>query len=155
MKKITTPPNCHPDRLYYAKDLCKQCYTKPFNESWRNRNLEYHRSLCRRWVKNNKTRTRDNELRREFGLTPEQYDIILAQQGGHCKFCDRIPTGYKNLPVEHNHVTGEIRGILCQWHNITVTHLESERARLDEFITYLDTSVGVSLPTTSRYLPRA
>lgn len=47
-----------------------------------------------------------------FGLTPEQYDHMLELQGGRCAICEKRP-GKRRLAVDHDHETGEIRGLLC------------------------------------------
>jgi hypothetical protein len=145
---------CHPDRKHYAKGLCEPCYMKPHRENWRSHNLDRHRKMCRDWAAQNRNRIRDNELKREFGITPEQYDNILASQNGHCLFCDKTPSGYKNLIVDHNHSTDEIRGLVCAYHNVTIAHIEAHRENLNHFLSYIDTSLGVSLPATSRYLKK-
>lgn len=56
------------------------------------------------------------EIEKKYGLTKEQYQNILAIQGGCCAICRRSPDKIKpkrNLAVDHNHTTGEIRGLLC------------------------------------------
>lgn len=58
---------------------------------------------------------RDN-LQRKFGITPEEYDEIFDAQNGKCLICGREmkrATRYKDAGVvDHDHVTGKIRGIL-------------------------------------------
>lgn len=56
---------------------------------------------------------RDAYLRRTYGITLAQYDAILLAQGGHCFFCNANGTT-RALAVDHDHVTGEIRGLLCK-----------------------------------------
>jgi hypothetical protein len=51
-------------------------------------------------------------LKARYGLAPAQYDDILAAQGGGCGICGRKPKG-RRLPVDHDHRTGEVFGILC------------------------------------------
>lgn len=57
-----------------------------------------------------------------YGLTPAQYaDLYLAQKG-RCWIC-RLATGKhpddprgrggRRLGIDHNHVTGQVRGLLC------------------------------------------
>ena len=63
-------------------------------------------------------RKRSSHLRKSFGITSEQYEKILAKQGGGCAICgattDDIghPT-QRHLHVDHDHETGLVRGILC------------------------------------------
>jgi hypothetical protein len=56
---------------------------------------------------------REIHLRNKFGLTPEEYNRILAAQGGVCAICESPPTPGISLHVDHDHGTGEIRGLLC------------------------------------------
>jgi hypothetical protein len=46
-----------------------------------------------------------------FRLTPEDYTVIEAFQGGVCAACGRRET--RRLAVDHDHKTGKIRGLLC------------------------------------------
>lgn len=48
-----------------------------------------------------------------FSITPEEYDAILAEQGGGCGICGRPPTDGKRHAVDHDHKSGLIRGLLC------------------------------------------
>lgn len=45
-------------------------------------------------------------------MTVEQYDRILAAQGGGCGICGMIPRT-KRLHVDHDHKTMMVRGLLC------------------------------------------
>lgn len=47
-----------------------------------------------------------------FGLTVEQYDLMLKRQGGKCICCGRPPKRLR-LAVEHDHKTGRVRGLAC------------------------------------------
>lgn len=61
---------------------------------------------------------RSESLRREYGLTLDDYDRILESQGGHCAVCDRRSNDDgTRLHVDHDHATGKVRGILCGQHN--------------------------------------
>jgi hypothetical protein len=56
------------------------------------------------------------------GMTPADYDWLLLIQGNACAVC-RLPTS-KRLYVDHNHETGNVRGLLCQKCNLTLGHVE-------------------------------
>ena len=55
-------------------------------------------------------------LARDFGITDEQYDTLLASQNGRCAIC-KNPPKKKRLSIDHDHKTGLIRGLLCLWCN--------------------------------------
>ncbi len=58
-------------------------------------------------------RQRKYSLKR-YGLTPEAYFELLATQDWKCAICSKEETSTKRLlAVDHDHATGEIRGILC------------------------------------------
>lgn len=72
-------------------------------------------------------------LSRKYGLTLEQYDSMLAEQGGHCACC---PSTVK-LSVDHDHDTGQIRGILCDSCNTSLGKLCDDVGRLIKLTGYL------------------
>lgn len=57
-------------------------------------------------------RTLDRYLRRTYGIPIEFYDALLARQDGRCYVCRRKPRKVR-LAVDHDHLTGEVRGLLC------------------------------------------
>lgn len=53
-------------------------------------------------------------LRREYGITVEEYNDMFTSQGGVCKICRKhVSTLGRGLNVDHCHRTGRIRGLLC------------------------------------------
>jgi hypothetical protein len=66
-------------------------------------------------------RTRKAVLR-QYGLTPEQYDEMIAKQDGRCAICGQFPgttmgVDRHNLTVDHDHATGAVRELLCDFCN--------------------------------------
>lgn len=53
-------------------------------------------------------------VEKTYGITPEQYRMIYEAQGGRCAICRRATGATRRLAVDHNHKTGEIRGLLCK-----------------------------------------
>ena len=49
---------------------------------------------------------------RGLGVSTEDYERMLAAQGGGCAICGALPKT-RRLHVDHDHKTGEIRGLLC------------------------------------------
>ena len=57
-------------------------------------------------------------LKYNYGLTVEQHDKLLADQGGVCAICGEAPDpngvrASSRLHVDHDHVTRRVRGLLC------------------------------------------
>jgi len=86
----------------------------------------------------------ERKLRR-YGLTPIQYDEMLSAQGGVCYICKtdnkQLVTRsgeYRDLPVDHCHKTGKVRGILCSDCNRGLGSFKDDTGRLKAAIDYLD-----------------
>lgn len=52
-------------------------------------------------------------IQETYGLTGEQYEALLRFQGGKCFICQKAPRA-KRLAVDHDHTTGNVRGLLCR-----------------------------------------
>jgi len=117
---------------------CNKCQVnKEFSQFYKDKNnlTDGHYSICkeckesgtRKWRSENKSvvantareyRNRpENALKMRlvrYNLEPEQYILMLKIQEGKCKLCFKTPeTDKRPLCVDHNHVTGKVRGLLC------------------------------------------
>ena len=54
--------------------------------------------------------------RHKYGITLAQYEAMLEHQSGGCAICERPPAA-RRLSVDHDHKTGIIRGLLCDYCN--------------------------------------
>jgi hypothetical protein len=75
-------------------------------------------------------------------LNKTGYETLVEVQGNRCKICGCQPNGsrnFKRLHVDHNHETGEIRGLLCPKCNSTVGFVETHE-NIPEVLTYLDSA---------------
>lgn len=73
-----------------------------------------------------------------YGITSEEYDAIYAAQGGKCAICQRATGARKKLSVDHDHATGEVRGLLCTPCNRDVLgHLRDSVMALLRAVRYL------------------
>lgn len=84
----------------------------PLGEDWHTAALD---ALLARREKRRAALSRAKLARelQKFGLTPEDYERMLAEQGGVCPICLAPPTANKRLAVDHCHRTGIVRGLLC------------------------------------------
>lgn len=81
---------------------------------------------------------RRGHLRRIFGITLEQYDDLLEKQNHSCFICERHKDLFnKKLAVDHDHKTGEIRGLLCVHCNQKVIGRERDPKIFERAAEYL------------------
>ncbi len=82
---------------------------------------------------------RRRELKRRFGISPEEYAAILKQQGGVCAICAGSPKGrWKRFVVDHDHRTGKIRALLCAWCNTALGLAQDSPTLLRRMAAYLE-----------------
>lgn len=75
----------------------------------------------RRRRNRDKDRQAGHILKSTYGITLEDYGAILESQGRTCAICGRTPEeNGKRLAVDHDHETGEVRGLLCVVCNIGI-----------------------------------
>lgn len=57
----------------------------------------------------------NRHLQDRYGITLADYDQLVLDQDGCCAICGTTNPGGRNgrFCVDHNHVTGKIRGLLC------------------------------------------
>lgn len=85
-------------------------------------------------------RAREYNRRYHYGISAEEYDTLLAAQGGVCAICgtDEWP-GKDNAPhVDHCHSSKAVRGILCGPCNNGLGNFRDEPERLRRAAEYLE-----------------
>jgi Recombination endonuclease VII len=76
---------------------------------------------------------RKHHLEHTYGITLEEYTAKIQEQGNVCAICKtKYPTD-----VDHNHITGKTRGILCGDCNVALGIFKENTTYLQEAIRYL------------------
>lgn len=122
------------DPALYAKYVeQKREYRKKYQERNRERlrlqsaqrwieNKEKWKPARKRWYEKNKKahsqKTSANRRKRLYGIDDQRYAEMLAAQGGGCAICGTPPNpaakpATRTLCVDHDHVTGAVRSLLC------------------------------------------
>lgn len=120
--------------------MCTRCFTaKSVDEFWIRRSAKQpsHQSWCKacQWAVS-KPNSRKHRLMKDFGLTDEDYQTMLKRQNGVCTGCGAAPTSTK-LCIDHDHVTGSIRGLLCSNCNLALGSIKDNVATLLNLAAYL------------------
>ena len=95
-------PRCGSEKpVGYQNSWCRPCKAdherkrrKDNPDSWRNAHYKYY-----------------------YGITVDDYNVMLENQQGVCAICGKIDSHGIRLAVDHNHQTKEVRGLLCAYCN--------------------------------------
>jgi hypothetical protein len=103
-------PSEHPVKEK-ARERHRQRYANPAI-----REQERIRSRARYHAKPDifRERHRKEKLKREFGITVEEWDALFSAQGGRCAICGTDDFKGRRPHTDHCHATGEVRGLLCK-----------------------------------------
>jgi hypothetical protein len=93
----------------------------------------------------NKTRTKARHLRALHGITRDDYLAMLNAQGGGCAICGKPQDENRWHPLDHDHKTGKVRGILCNQCNTALGGFRDNPQFMLAAIEYLRTRSGDSI----------
>lgn len=130
--------------------VCSSCkeakYLKDFSKN-KSRPDGHHTQckLCRSKFKpSEESRKKNNERLRRWnrfktsGFTQEDYDSKLEEQDGKCAICGTTDSGSMSFHADHDHKTGQKRGILCHKCNTGIGLLKDDVDILCSAINYLN-----------------
>lgn len=158
----------------HLRPECRRCGSE-YSKQWRYLNLEKCRAAGRRYKAANKEKTdayntawananpekiaayqRRSELKTTYGLSVEDYQRLVAEQGGRCAICGVLPDGagrMGKLHVDHDHATGVVRQLLCVRCNLSIGQFEDDPTLLRAAANYIEfhqgrTTQPLSAPAT-------
>lgn len=118
-------------------------------------NREEKRAYARAWYHNHMDRIRvyqyhynhsekgkqadkRGKLKKRYGLTRQGYESLCAAAGGCCAICrTENGNGTARLTVDHDHLTGRIRGLICGLCNSGLGFFREDQATMKAAIEYL------------------
>jgi hypothetical protein len=135
MKKPFRCIKCKRENVkHQGHGLCSRCYMREFESrpetkeriAKRRNSIEY-KEHCKKYL-----------LQRNYGLTIEDKNKIIESQSGLCPICLRALGINQGIHIDHDHVTGKIRGILCLNCNVAMGHFHDSIPTLKNAIKYLE-----------------
>ena len=107
------------------KRTCYKCKAEKSAEDFyvRNKISAVRHSVCKECTKErarqrhleNPDRTKNNDLKRIYGISLEEHTKMFDEQNGVCYLCHKPGDGrWKKLCVDHDHKTGKVRKLLCR-----------------------------------------
>lgn len=92
------------------------------------------------WRRNNFSKSRNHYVKYKYGITVDQYNKMLEEQYDCCAICSTLfPGGQKeSFFIDHDHKTGQIRGLLCRECNLMIGHAKDDTDILRQAVRYLE-----------------
>jgi hypothetical protein len=140
---------------YYKKNrdriLEKRRHRYQLKQQRRQRLLQQKREQQKRWLAR---QTPDEKyawgkraaLRRYYGITWDQYILMLKHQHNRCAICKKSPKTGKVLCVDHDHNTGIVRGLLCDLCNTFLGRIQDSIPKIQAILKYLNLKENTTMP---------
>ena len=126
-------------RQYYIdnkEEILKKA--KKNGKRYRKNNRKRIRNYQTEYDKNHHLIRRNAHVKRTYGITLEEQNLMFDVQEGKCKICGKHQNELKQpLVVDHNHVTGKVRGLLCHKCNSILGYINDDIRILENAIEYL------------------
>lgn len=92
---------------------------------------------------------KNQELRKGFGISLDDYQRMLSDQGGQCGICGSTTGGTRHgkdkaFAVDHCHETGKVRGLLCEACNQGIGKMKDDPVLLRKAADYIESHRGSS-----------
>lgn len=120
---------------YSPMSRCKRCHCKKASER--------AASLVGAAKAKSDRQMKNRNLRMKFNISLDDYERILESQSGVCAICHQPETSrhvkgtIRRLAVDHDHETGEVRGLLCWMCNSRLGYFEYHDL-MDSLLRYLE-----------------
>jgi hypothetical protein len=100
---------------------CTECRTT-YMQAYRASHPQ-HKVVAQRWHR-----------KHIYGLSDVEYKALYLAQAGLCAACG----SQEKLVVDHDHVTGNVRGLLCHTCNVLLGSIEKDQERVEKVMEYFD-----------------
>ena len=125
--------NRETSRAWYRRN---KTYAKAKSKQWGQLNKERFREYHKQYNIENKIKQQEyHRVRRlnSYGLTLEDFNILVTKQNGVCLICDHE----SKLVVDHDHESGAVRGLLCRRCNSGIGMFDDSVERIKKALQYL------------------
>jgi len=115
-----------------------------YQAAYHQKNKDKRKQQRKDWMKNNpeaRKAIHRNISRRvrmkRYGITPDEYKILLQSQNYKCATCHSEDPGGKDWCIDHCHTSGRVRGLLCRACNLALGMVKDNQQTLENMLSYL------------------
>jgi len=134
---------CDRCRLWHNARSCRYRQEYPeksyeYDKKWQKKNREKVLAYRKKYAEKHPQIVKNGQLKNRFGITLVEYNQFLHKQNNKCALCfiDQQNCS-KAFAVDHNHITGKIRGLLCHPCNVGLGCFKENLLVLENAINYL------------------
>ena len=109
---------------------------KKINKRYCQNNREKVNGYARQWRKDNPEKIKSHQLKCRYGLSYEEWLQMWENQDSKCAICGDLFIKPSDAYVDHNHKTGEIRGLLCKRCNLSIGLFDDDSELMKKAMEY-------------------
>lgn len=129
---MTTEKRCSECLKELADGIIKKLPNRPANNPGPRCTTHWRAEVRRRKAYNH-----EKHVQTVYGLEKGDYARLYEFQGGLCALCRRATGASRRLSVDHDHATGDVRGLLCRPCNTLLGHARDRLSFFRRCIGYL------------------
>lgn len=128
--------------VFCKRKLCMQRAQSKYRNSHRTKrnkeSVEWRKKNPKRMARNN----RKWHIKARYGISLDDYNEMFKAQNGCCAICGKHQSQHNHrLYVDHNHITGKVRALLCRNCNIGLGHFKDSPELLETAASYVRNSI--------------
>ena len=107
------------------------------------RDPEKYRAYMVCWREQNRQRIQYSSKAYRYGVSVEEIKALELVQAGRCACCEELPSPHakdkrkRTLVIDHDHLTGKVRALLCYHCNLALGYLRDSSTRAEQAVAYL------------------
>jgi Recombination endonuclease VII len=102
---------------------------------------EERAAYMREWRRRNPRKVKHQNIYGRYGMTVDEFEAKLVEQEDRCLVCLRTfdpDPAKRDRHIDHNHDTGEFRGIVCARCNAILGRVDRDVEILKRAVAYLE-----------------
>lgn len=116
---------------------CRNCHNNDMKQHRLKKDFYFkHSTHNKTYYSKNKDRISIRIKKHKYGLSEEQQTDLYKKQNGCCAIC-HIPVPFNKIHIDHSHVTGVVRGMLCNNCNLGLGYFSDSKEKLSNAIGFL------------------
>lgn len=132
---------------------CKSCANNRSRKHYQD-NRQQHLDYAKQYIQTEHGQAvqKRSALKFRYGITLEQYNEMLTQQDGRCAICGTREAGgrWNNFAVDHDHVTGAVRSLLCHGCNSGLGYFRENPEVLRKAAEYVERNRQTTIDARTR-----